>query len=231
MKKLLTITFILLGAYSMHAMQNNTVKGKICVASQHSLYAGKCKTDLLSEKDLRTFLNDKTIQPHHMIQEVWAWNEENSRFSSNPNNILKNKEVFFPTYLPYSYLKDLKEGDTLKITIEGINYELIADQINSTHHSNGLVFHEALKNAKNNFDKKPEYFSDDKDFLLEQGVLWKAPWGTIKHISSKYNFYALCGFAASLATWYYNPYAIVDTVKEFTSSCFDSVRNFNWWKK
>ncbi|MGE0207502.1 MAG: hypothetical protein AB7R69_06665 [Candidatus Babeliales bacterium] len=47
------------------------------------------------------------------------------------------------------------------------------------------------------------------------------------------NLYTTVGFLAlsGLATWYYNPYAIVDTAKEFTYSWLDSFRNFSWWKK
>jgi len=216
--------------------KNITVKGKICVEPFSPIYAGKCKVDFEGNKDIKDLLNDPSIKPSDALQEVWAWNgsDTSTRFSHNPYSIVPpvskgtiNPEKggrFFPACLPYNRLKGLKEGDTLSITIDGIPYELTADQKNGPYPNQvGNTFEKALVNMKAEFDKEPNYFKGDKEYLLEKGILWKSWWGTTTHQSTKYKFYSILGLSfLTGGVTYYNPGSIIDSFKGFVG---------NWWSK
>lgn len=73
-------------------------------------------------------LNHKTFDAHDPLVQVWYMDEDNSDMKDHPVEIGLNGETYrmrFRTadYIPYSYLKDMREGKTLwlKIPVTLIN--------------------------------------------------------------------------------------------------------------
>ncbi|MGE0207441.1 MAG: hypothetical protein AB7R69_06355, partial [Candidatus Babeliales bacterium] len=193
----------------------------------------------ISGQTIQEMLQDNTIKPEDILLPIWAWSEDNPRFGWS--------DLIFPDFLPYNYLKGLKEGEKISLTIAGTPYQLTANQKEFPRNKPHNLFQEAHNASMIKFYEAPNFFSHDRKLLLEKKIIvptekinniqfhGHGPNGVRKPILKQSSLYAAFGlFALSglgLATWYYNPYAIVDTVKEFTYSCFDSFRNFNWWKK
>ncbi len=170
MKKIL-LTFIMLISSLMPAMESKIViKGNIAIVPG-TVYAGQGKITL-SGPTIKEILNDQEIKPNDVLQPVWVWTEppfQSPRLAwGHP---IEGKT--FPEYLPYHYLEDLKEGALLKITIDGVDYELKANQKGFGWGKNDcmLTFHDVLAHHKKKFDKHPNWFSADKNFLLEEGIL------------------------------------------------------------
>lgn len=74
--------------------------------------------------------------------QVWAANDECDNFECHYWDYFKmipqEKPKSFPRYLPYSVLKDLKEGDTLTLNHEsGVTIKLTASQLKARYRNFG----------------------------------------------------------------------------------------------
>ena len=81
-----------------------------------------------------------------MIQ-IWAANKACDNFAAHTENYAKliGMDQRFPTHLPYSLLKGLKEGDTLTLQLKnGVKFELELSQM--THRYPFGDFEEVLEN-------------------------------------------------------------------------------------
>ena len=135
-------------------MENKTIKGRIFIIPnspfKKSVEGDESWQRLVENLAPRLKNFGLKVEDNEPMVQVWAANEECDNFSNHYSHYAKmlgEEEVYnkrFPSYLPYSIIKDLKEGETLTLRREdGLVIELVADQLNTRYRRFGK-FEECL---------------------------------------------------------------------------------------
>lgn len=98
--------------------------------------------------------------------------------ATSDGRIDKASSKNFPYYVPYSLIKGLKEGSTLKLNVWGKPVELVAQQIG--FYADTLNFETRRRKQIHDFIKTPQCLCD-KNQLIEDGVLALNQDGTYSH--------------------------------------------------
>ena len=84
------------------------------------------------------------------------------------------EEMCFPSYLPWSLLRGIKEGDVVRLLVHGLNVELICSQLLSRRGDKGSErFEVKLKEVMESFAKNPKYVLGDERAFVKKGILVK----------------------------------------------------------
>ena len=134
-------------------MNAKTINGKIFIipntAVKESDFFEKERYDKFLDAQNQVLSQFEDLRAEQPMIQVWAFNKACDNFSCHHGTFAEmlgseEDEYRFPTYLPFSVLKDLKEGETITLKMKnGVEFRLVASQTTTRYRDFG-TFEEVL---------------------------------------------------------------------------------------